>query len=287
MGSLGSVALMLVVGAVVSWAGGQGGSVACGLPVFSIAAAFAFAFNWLVFLPAYVFQSERYFDLTGSLTFLGILALGLGLSAEIGPRALLLALLIAVWAVRLGSFLFFRIKRDGADRRFDRLKVHFPRFLMTWTLQALWVLLTISCALAAITAVKPVALGVPAIVGTALWVLGFTLELVADRQKSAFRAVAANRERFITSGLWAYSRHPNYLGEIVLWIGIAVISLPELAGWSLLTLISPFFVAVLLVAISGIPLLEERARRKWGGDPDFESYITRTPRLFPGFRAKP
>ena len=109
---------------------------------------------------------------------------------------------------------------------------------------------------------------------------------MADRQKQAFRADPANRERFIETGLWGRCRHPNYLGEIVLWTGVALVAWPALAGWQRATLVSPVFVFVLLTRISGIPLLEARARRRWGSDPAFLAYLERTPRLLPRFMSR-
>jgi steroid 5-alpha reductase family enzyme len=272
--------VILVVGAAIGWAGSQGGERVGGMPVFALCALLCFALNWAVFVPSYRAQTERYYDLTGSITYLSVIALGVGLS-DLDPRALLLALLVALWCVRLGSFLFARIRRDGSDGRFDALKPDFARFLMAWTLQGLWVLLTVSCALAAITAADAEPLGVWALLGTLVWIAGFSIEVVADRQKQAFRSDPENRDRFITSGLWAWSRHPNYCGEIVLWIGVAVIALPALSGWSFATLISPLFVYVLLTRISGVPLLEARAKKKWGDDPAYQAYKARTPVLWP------
>jgi steroid 5-alpha reductase family enzyme len=188
---------------------------------------------------------------------------------------------VAVWAVRLGSFLFARILRDRSDRRFDALKPSLPRFLLTWTLQGLWVLLTLACALAAMTSLRSEPLGAWALLGTCVWAAGFALEAAADREKRRFRADPANRDRFIASGLWAWSRHPNYFGEIVLWSGIALVALPVLTGWQYATLISPVFVYVLLTRVSGIPLLEERAKERWGDDPAYRSYVERTPVLVP------
>ena len=140
-------------------------------------------------------------------------------------------------------------------------------------------LLTVSCALAAMTALRSEPLGAWAVLGTAVFAAGFAIEAVADGQKRRFRADPANRGRFIASGLWAWSRHPNYLGEITLWAGIAVIAFPVLRGWQLATLISPVFVYVLLTRISGIPLLESRARKRWGEDPAYRAYRERTPAL--------
>ena len=274
-----SIPLILLVAAALAWAGSQGGQRVGAVPVFALCGAFCFALNWLVFVPSYVAHTERYFDLTGSLTYLGAVACGVALGSR-DPRALLLAVLVGIWALRLGSFLFRRIRREGVDRRFDALKLDFLRFLLTWTLQGLWVFLTVSCALAAITAGAVEPLGPLAALGAIVWIAGFAIEATADRQKAAFRVDPANRDRFIATGLWAWSRHPNYCGEIVLWIGIALIALPALAGWQLVTLISPAFVYVLLTRISGIPPLEARSDTKWGDDPDYQAYKARTPVLW-------
>jgi steroid 5-alpha reductase family enzyme len=118
-------------------------------------------------------------------------------------------------------------------------------------------------------------------VGLAVWVIGFALEAIADLQKSRFRADPANKGSFITSGLWAISRHPNYLGEITLWVGIAIIALPQLRGWQYATLVSPVFVYLLITRASGVPLLEKKADAKWGGQEVYEAYKRRTPVLVP------
>jgi steroid 5-alpha reductase family enzyme len=152
---------------------------------------------------------------------------------------------------------------------------------MTWTLQGLWVLITIGAALAAMASDQSVPLGPFALVGGALWLLGFILEVIADGQKRAFRRDPGNEGAFIQSGLWALCRHPNYLGEILLWLGVALVAVPVLSGWQQLTLLSPVFVYVLLTRISGIPLLASRGKRRWGNDPAYQAYLDRTPVLFP------
>jgi len=138
-----------------------------------------------------------------------------------------------------------------------------------------------AAALAAVTSTHRQPLGWWAAGGTAIWALGLAVEAIADLQKSRFRALPANRGRFIATGLWAWSRHPNYFGEIVLWIGVALVALPVLRGWQLVTLISPLFVAVLLTRISGVPILERRADETWGGQDEYEAYKRRTPVLIP------
>ncbi len=276
-----AIPVILAIGTAIAWAGSQGGVAVAGLPLFAVCGGIALGINWAVFAHAYVAETERFFDLTGSITYVAVVSVALALSGEPGPRGWLIGGMVVVWAGRLGSFLFARIRRDGSDARFDALKPSFVRFLMAWTLQGLWVLLTLACALATITTNAPVPLDVFALAGSLIWAAGFAIEVAADRQKSRFRADAANRDRFIRSGLWAWSRHPNYLGEITLWFGVAVIALPVLTGWQYATLISPVFVYVLLTRVSGVPLLERRGEKKWGSDPEYRAYCDRTPVLFP------
>ena len=271
----------IVIGAGIAWAGSSGSVEAGGVAVFAIAAVLAYVINWVVFVPSYLSRTETYFDLTGSATYVSLILVASLASGDLDTRAVVVAGAVLVWAVRLGSFLFTRVRRDGGDGRFDRIKTDVLRFLMTWTLQALWVLLTLAAALAVITSDDRHEVDGFLVVGMALWLAGFAIEVVADRQKSAFRADPANTGRFITSGLWAWSRHPNYFGEITLWVGIAVAALPVLSGWRWLMLISPVFVVVLLTRISGIPMLEHRAEKRWGDDPEFRAYTDTTPVLVP------
>jgi len=279
---LGAIATSLIVATGVAWAGSQGGVVALGVPVFALCGGVSFLVNWSAFVPAFLLQTEHFYDLTGSLTHLGLVGIALALGGGTAdPRAWLLGGLVAIWALRLGSFLFLRIRKDGSDDRFERIKPSFLRFLMAWTLQGLWVFLTLACALAAITSTGARPLGAAAVVGGLLWLVGFGIEVASDHQKRIFRGDPAHRGRFITSGLWAWSRHPNYFGEILLWLGIALIALPALSGWPLVTLVSPLFVTLLLTRVSGIPLLEARADERWGGEAEYEAYKIRTPVLVP------
>ena len=267
-----------LIALLVGWAGSQHGHTVAGMPVMLLCVLVAFAVQWLVFIHAWRNRTERFFDLTGSLTYLSVLALAL-LLGNADPRSVLIVLLVAIWAARLGSFLFRRVSQAGHDRRFNQIKQSFSTFFMTWTLQGLWVSLTLACALAAMTSLQTVPLGAFAVAGGLLWLLGFVIEVVADQQKTAFRAIDENADRFITTGLWAWSRHPNYFGEIVLWLGITVIALPVLSGWQYLTLISPIFVYLLLTKISGVRMLENRANRAWGEDADYQAYKAKTPTL--------
>jgi steroid 5-alpha reductase family enzyme len=269
----------IIIGYLLALAGSQGSEEFNGLSLFAVCASVSYLMHWLIFIPSYAFQTEHYFDLTGTLSYLSALAVGFYLNPTSDPRDILIGLLITIWAVRLGSFLFLRIKKDGKDKRFTIMKTEFVWFLMTWTIGGLWVFLTMAAGLAAITSNETVPLGMPALAGLTLWIFGFTIEIVADKQKRDFKKDTSQENEFITTGLWAWSRHPNYFGEITLWAGLTLIALPVLSGWQLCTLISPFFVYILLTRISGIPLLENRANKKWGSDPEYISYLERTPAL--------
>ena len=276
---------VVLVGVGIAVAGGRGGASFHGIPVFALSVGLAFLIQWLAFIPAYLLQKEGFFDLTGSLTYISVTAIALALGPVVDGRSVLLLAVVVIWAARLGAFLFGRIRRAGKDTRFDTIKPSFFRFLNVWTLQALWVSLTLAAALAAITANARRRLDVFALVGFLVWAAGLIIEATADVQKGRFRADPRNKGRFIDSGLWSWSRHPNYFGEIVLWIGVAIIAAPVLRGWQWVTMISPVFVILLLTRVSGIPLLEKGADQRWGGRDDYEAYKERTPVLIPMPRA--
>ena len=279
--SIVGIIVSVAVGALVALAGSDGSAQVGSIAVFALCGALAYLINWAAFVPSSIAKTEHYFDLTGSITYITVVIVAAALSEDLDARGVVVTLMVLVWALRLGTFLFRRVKRDGRDSRFDKIKVDPLRFFLTWTLQGLWVLLTLACALAIITGLDREDFGVFAIVGTAVWVIGFAIEVVADRQKSAFRRDPDNEGRFITTGLWAWSRHPNYFGEITLWVGVAIMALPVLSGWRWVTLISPVFVVLLLTRISGIPMLERRGAKRWGDDADYRAYVADTPVLVP------
>ena len=249
-----------------------------GYSVYLMVGVLAFVINWIVFIPSYISQTEKYYDLTGSLTYLSVLASTFIFGNIIdNPRAILVAVLVGIWTIRLGSFLFARISNDGGrDHRFDDIKPNFFRFLTAWSIQALWVFLTLCAGLAVLTSTKTVEIDIYAILGLLVWLIGFGIEVTADSQKNKFKTDLTNKGRFISTGLWAYSRHPNYFGEIILWTGIFIIAVPVLEGWQWITIISPIFVYLLLNYVSGINLLEKIADDRWGGNADYEAYKART-----------
>ena len=277
--SIVGTAAAVIIGALVAWAGSAGSVDLGSFPVFALCGLLAFGINWLVFIPSNAAKTEKYYDLTGSITYISVTLVAVLSSDDVDARALFVAAMVMVWAARLGTFLFRRISRDGRDGRFDEIKTDPLRFFMTWTIQGLWVLLTAAAAWAIITSEERQELGWVAFVGIAVWLAGFGIEVVADRQKSAFRQDPSNEGRFISTGLWAWSRHPNYFGEITLWTGVAIMAVPVLSSWRWVVLISPVFVYLLITRISGVPMLEKRADKRWGGEPDYERYKAATPEL--------
>ncbi|MHA2291170.1 MAG: DUF1295 domain-containing protein [Candidatus Hodarchaeales archaeon] len=280
--SLVAILVILFIAAGLALVGSQGGvTVLDGIPLFALGVVIAFIIQWIAFVPAYFKKTEKFFDLTGAFTYSIIIVLSVVLSPKLSIRSILLMILVLIWAIRLGTFLFRRILKEGEDKRFKEIKQSGSSFFLTWTIQGLWVSFTLAAALAAITVEQSVEFGVIDLIGLLVWIIGFLFEAVADYQKNKFRSVPENKGKFITTGLWSISRHPNYFGEILLWTGIAIVALPTLQGWRLLTLISPIFVTLLLTKVSGIPLLERRADKKWGGQEDYELYKKKTPVLIP------
>ena len=279
--SIITIVAVLFISGGLAVAGSQGSVYVPRAPLFAICASIGFILHWLVFIPGFIYQTEHYFDLTGSISYIASVTVAALLHPNLDPRGFIICVLIFIWATRLGSFLFIRVKKAGQDRRFTEMKTRFWRYLLTWTLGGAWVFITTAAGLAAITSMTQRPLGIWLVLGILLWITGFSIEVIADWQKTRFRKDPENSENFITTGLWNYSRHPNYFGEIILWLGIAVIAFPTLVGWQLLTLISPFFVTFLLIKISGVKLLEEGGQKRWGDDPAYQKYLATTSVLVP------
>ena len=235
--------------------------------------------QWVAFIPAYIFQTEKFFDLTGSITYSSVFiyCIYLTTSGDLNWGSLVISILVILWAGRLGTFLFTRIAKDGEDKRFRTIKPDIAQFFMTWTLQGMWVSLCSLCAITGIASETGIIVNNIFYIGLVMFIGGFVIEIVADQQKSAFRAIPENRNKFITSGLWSKSRHPNYFGEITLWTGVAVMSFSSLSGIEYLTLISPIFTYLLLVKISGVRMLEGRGQKTWGNDEEYIAYMNNTP----------
>jgi len=243
-----------------------------------------FVIQWIAYIPAFMFKTEKFYDLTGSLTYIAAISFALystNTSQSLDLGSLIIGAAIIVWAVRLGSFLFMRVHKDKKDGRFDTIKTSFSQFFMTWTLQGMWVFICSSAALVAIANPTGVPINIVFIIGLALFILGFVVEIIADNQKSAFRSIPENKDVFINEGLWARSRHPNYFGEITLWTGITVMGISTFEGMNYLALFSPIFSYLLLNYVSGVRMLEYRGHKKWGHLDAYVTYKKSTPKFIP------
>ena len=273
-----AVTLLFVV--LIAYLSGLEGNYIFTIPLLVFLVCVIILIQWLMFLPSYLKSTEHYFDITGSITFITVSVLAFILSDNKNIRSILLTLLIIVWATRLGVFLLKRVKAAGSDGRFDDLK-DFSTFFMVWNLQALWITFTLLSSLIIFTSNHSGNLEIYDYIGIITWISGLFIEVVADKQKSDFKNDISNKNKFISTGLWKYSRHPNYLGEIILWTGITIIAIPLFSGWSWLGLISPAFVFIMLKFISGVRILESRADMKWGKDKEYLKYKNSTPEIFP------
>ena len=277
---VGIVGVLVFITLGLGWLANPPMALLMGWPSLPVIFAVIYLVQWLGFLHAWYHKTEHFYDLIGSCSFACAVVVALWLG-EGGPLPILLGTMVVVWALRLGSFLFLRVREVGEDQRFRQLK-HLPaRFFLVWNLQGLWVSLTCAAALTVILSGTSEPLTPLSWLGFGLWCMGLGFEAYADHQKTVFRRNAANHGKFISSGLWSLSQHPNYFGEILLWVGVALAALPAMVGGQFLTLISPLFVIVLLTRVSGIPTLVQKAKRQWGDDRDYQAYVKRTPLLIP------
>lgn len=279
---LGTI-ISIAIGILVALATSQNSINFFGFPLLIICFIYCYLIHWIFFIHGYVNQTEHYFDAIGSVTFVSLSVLLIFVIQDF--YAFLICSLVAIWSLRLGSFLFKRVKKAGRDTRFIEMKKDFFWFFLTWNLSALWVFLSYVAGIVAVTSKYSYELSFTEIIfcifGFFVWLIGFLIEVIADNQKKKFKEDIKNKDQFISHGLWSWSRHPNYFGEIILWLGISIIAFPIFRGWDYIALISPIFVYYLLVNVSGIPMLEKAADAKWGKDENYIAYKNKTNILFP------
>lgn len=247
-----------------------------------VALAIALGVNILMFIPAYIFKTDKLTDISYGVSFILVSAIVLWYSPkDVTLGQLILLGMITLWGLRIATYLFIRINKIGRDKRFDGMREYFFKFLKFWLLQGLsvWVVLLASIQYFLLD-ITPI--GIIGAIGIALWAMGLLIETVADYQKYTFINNPNNAGKWIEKGLWKYSRHPNYFGEILHWIGVYVYTLPAIGGYMYLVgAISPLYIALLIIFVSGIPMLERAANERWGSDPAYHGYKQRTPVLIP------
>ncbi|MDD3095535.1 MAG: DUF1295 domain-containing protein [Candidatus Neomarinimicrobiota bacterium] len=240
----------------------------------------AVGINILMFIPAYIFKTDKFTDISYGLSFVIVVLTALFLS-PLSPGNALLAAMVVLWGLRLGSFLLIRVHQMKGDRRFDGVRESFGKFLQFWLLQGVtvWIVL-----IPALMAMQKEDLRL-CYAGLLIWAAGLLIETIADAQKSRFNLNPANKGKFINNGLWKTSRHPNYFGEILCWAGVYIfIFLSFSPREMLLAAVGPLYIILVLLFLTGIPTVEKRAEQKWGNDPEYIAYKKHTSILIPWFR---
>jgi len=242
----------------------------------------ALGINLVMFIPAFIFKTDRLTDISYGLSFVTLVAIA-WIVEPFSIENTLVALMVTLWGIRLGAFLFIRIKKMKRDKRFDGRREHFIKFLSFWLLQGITVGIVLIPALLFMGKTDKSTMSV----GILIWLFGLLFETIADSQKFNFNQNPSNKGAFIDRGLWKVSRHPNYFGEILVWVGMYVYMFMSFSTLEKLwTLSGPVFIILMLLFVSGIPTVEKRAEEKFGNNPAYLEYKRRTSLLIPWFRKK-
>jgi steroid 5-alpha reductase family enzyme len=243
----------------------------------------ALTFNLIMFLFAYKFKTDKLTDLSYALTFIFLIVLCFILG-DFSRIKLILVLMVLLWAFRLGIFLFIRIRKIKKDRRFDGIRENFLKFFSFWFFQGITVWIILLPSLMFLNSSARISL--LSWIGFAIWFIGLTIETFSDLQKYQFNK--DNKEdKWISTGLWKYSRHPNYFGEILFWLGVYLFTFSSLTSiQKIFAFNSPVFIAILLIFITGLPKLEKYADKKWGKLKEYKEYKRKTSILILWFQKK-
>lgn len=235
----------------------------------------------LFFILAVSFKTDKVTDLSYGLTFI-VLALYVFFSSNsFYAYQVLTLLMVSVWSIRLVIYLFLRILKIKKDKRFDGIREDFKKFAFFWTFQAITVWVISLPPIYLLSNKSNLSISITMLMGVIIWFTGLAVETIADWQKFKFKNNPDNKGKWIESGVWKYSRHPNYFGEITLWWGIFIFSIPFQLGISWLTIAGPLFITLILLFISGIPPLERKYNERYKKNMDYQKYKERTSLLIP------
>ena len=239
----------------------------------------AYQFSFLIV--TYLCRFDTLTDFAGSTNFIVLAALTLALGAPVSARSAVISTLVFVWGARLCAFLLSRILAWGEDRRFDDKRENIVQLALFWSIQAVWVW-TVSLPVTIVNATNynpPIS--ATDIIGWTVWAIGFLLEAVADAQKTAYKKRPESRGRWTNVGTWKWSRHPNYAGEILCWWGVYISAVRALRGAEHAAVMGPISITLILLFLSGIPLLESGADKKHASKTEYRAYKKRTSVLIP------
>src|SRR5262245_26587452 len=245
--------------------------------IFETAVVIAYMTAW--FLVAQLWHRNDVADIAWGFGFVLVALTSLLLHGP-SARPVLVTVLVAIWAIRLSLYVHFRNRNKPEDFRYRKWReewgssFYIRSYLQVFLLQSV-LLVLISTPVIYINAVANPTLTSTDAVGASVWMIGFFFEAVGDDQLRRFMRNPLNKGRIMTSGLWRFTRHPNYFGEVALWWGIFIIALSTPGGWR--TIIGPLTITFLILKVSGIPMLEAKYR----GNPQYEAYQRRSSPFFP------
>jgi steroid 5-alpha reductase family enzyme len=248
------------------------------MPELALAFVISLVVNSIFFAIAALRKTDTVTDLSYGLTFALTAAALLALKGSWDPVRIGAGFFVVVWAIRLAAYLFGRILEMKVDHRFDGIRENPRRFAIFWSLQAASTTIIMLPAIAAIV-LPPPRISALHGAGCAVWLAGLLVESIADAQKRAWKR--SGRIGFTRSGLWSWSRHPNYFGEMLVWWGIWIFSLPSLDGMWQLAVLGPVYISLLLLFGTGVPPLEKSAEARYGNEPDYQEYKRRTSLIVP------
>jgi len=228
------------------------------------------------FLFAASFKTDKVTDLSYGLTFIFIANYWLFRGADTaGLYEIALSAMVTIWGLRIAGYLLFRILKTGTDSRFDDKRNDLVKFGKFWLLQGIAVWVIMIPVVYILTRAETTSMPLVAVVGAGIWLTGLVIETLADAQLYKFRFVKKKEDKktaWIDEGLWHYSRHPNYFGEMLVWWGLFVYGIGVYEGLGWLAIVGPLFITLLLRYGSGIPILEKANDKRWGGKKEYQEY---------------
>ncbi|XP_022725792.1 uncharacterized protein LOC111282098 isoform X2 [Durio zibethinus] len=233
------------------------------------------------FIITVLLKFDKVTDFAGSSNFAVISVLTLVMKGSWHFRQVILTFLIVTWSLRLALFLVIRILQWGEDRRSDKMRGNLGKLAVFYIVQGLWVW-TVNLPVTVVNASdRDPSIQAEDIIGWIMWSVGTSVEVIADQQKLSFKNSPENRGKWCNIGLWKYSRHPNYFGDILLSWGFFVAAAPVLEGAEWLVIVGPIFLTLLLLFVSGLPILERSADKKFGNVAAYRIYKKTTSPLIP------
>lgn len=248
----------------------------------ALTAIITIAYQFSFFIVTYLLRFDKVTDFAGTTNFLLLAIVTLTVGGTYSTRQIVISTCVFIWGARLCAFLLYRIILWGEDRRFDDKRNNLGRLAVFWILQAIWVW-TVSLPVTIVNSkTEAQTKGIVALdwVGWCVFAVGLILEATADQQKLIYKQKEESKGRWTDVGVWSWSRHPNFFGEMIIWWGLYLSAVNQFEGGEHAAIASPIFITLLLMFVSGVPILEQNMDKRYGAREDFKLYKRRTSVLF-------